>query len=112
MPHARTPPQGGGARRQSQHQQNVAEHRPSAAKTQAAIRGRTQDRAIVATPWLPLADPVAITILIGAPCRAEIMIDLPVPQSWSTKRRDAALCGDIRPTSRPDADNYIKAALD
>jgi len=157
MPHARTPPQGGGARRQSQHQQNVAEHRPSAAKTQAAIRGRTQDRAIVATPWLPLADPVAITIVIGgpptakgrprmtrrgfaytpaatrkyeahgrlaaqlamdgrppigAPCRAEIMIDLPVPQSWSTKRRDAALCGDIRPTSRPDADNYIKAALD
>ena len=28
------------------------------------------------------------------------------------KRREAALRGDIRPTSRPDADNYVKAALD
>jgi Holliday junction resolvase RusA-like endonuclease len=44
--------------------------------------------------------------------RAEITIDLPVPASWSAKRRDAALRGDVRPTTRPDADNYVKAALD
>jgi Holliday junction resolvase RusA-like endonuclease len=37
---------------------------------------------------------------------------LPVPASWSRKKRDAALAGDIRPTSRPDTDNYLKAALD
>lgn len=49
---------------------------------------------------------------ITTPVRAEITVDLPVPASWSAKRRDAALRGDIRPTSRPDADNYIKAALD
>jgi len=49
---------------------------------------------------------------ITVPVRAEITIDLPVPASWSAKRRDAALRGDIRPTSRPDADNYVKAALD
>src|SRR5215472_7757017 len=49
---------------------------------------------------------------ITAPVRAEIIVDLPVPTSWSMKRRDAALRGEIRPTSRPDADNYIKAALD
>jgi len=49
---------------------------------------------------------------LDAPCRAEITIDLPVPQSWSRKRQDAALRGDIRPTSRPDTDNYVKAALD
>jgi Holliday junction resolvase RusA-like endonuclease len=49
---------------------------------------------------------------IAVPVRAEIAIDLPVPASWSCKRRDAALRGDIRPTTRPDADNYIKAALD
>ena len=42
----------------------------------------------------------------------EITVDLPVPASWSGKRRDAALRGDIRPTSRPDTDNYVKAALD
>jgi len=49
---------------------------------------------------------------ITSPVRAQIIVDLPVPTSWSMKRRDAALRGDIRPTSRPDTDNYIKAALD
>lgn len=49
---------------------------------------------------------------LAAPVRAEISVDLPVPASWSNKRRDAALRGEIRPTSRPDADNYVKAALD
>jgi Holliday junction resolvase RusA-like endonuclease len=49
---------------------------------------------------------------IALPVRAEITVDLPVPASWSGKRRDAALRGDIRPTSRPDTDNYVKAALD
>jgi Holliday junction resolvase RusA-like endonuclease len=46
------------------------------------------------------------------PARAEITINLPVPASWSSKRRDAALRGEVRPTTRPDADNYVKAALD
>jgi Holliday junction resolvase RusA-like endonuclease len=37
---------------------------------------------------------------------------LPVPASWSKKKRAAALAYEIWPTSRPDADNYAKAALD
>src|SRR5262245_4969132 len=49
---------------------------------------------------------------ITVPVRAEITIDLPVPTSWSMKRHDAALRGDIRPTTKPDADNYVKAGLD
>ena len=49
---------------------------------------------------------------IAVPVRAEITVDLPVPTSWSMKRRDAALRGDIRPTTKPDADNYLKSALD
>jgi Holliday junction resolvase RusA-like endonuclease len=49
---------------------------------------------------------------IAVPVRAEIAVDLPVPMSWSGKRRDAALRGEIRPTSRPDTDNYCKSAMD
>jgi len=49
---------------------------------------------------------------ITTPVRAEIVIDLPVPSSWSAKRRAAALRGEIRPTTRPDCDNYVKAGLD
>jgi Holliday junction resolvase RusA-like endonuclease len=49
---------------------------------------------------------------IAVPAKAEISVDLPVPQSWSAKRQATALAGYIRPTSRPDTDNYVKAALD
>jgi Holliday junction resolvase RusA-like endonuclease len=31
-----------------------------------------------------------------------------VPQSWSAKKRAAALAGDVVPTSRPDCTNYAK----
>src|SRR5262249_23157272 len=49
---------------------------------------------------------------IAVPVRCEIVIHLPMPMSWSAKRQDAALRGDIRPTTRPDADNFVKAGLD
>jgi len=49
---------------------------------------------------------------LAVPVKAEITVDLPVPASWSAKRQAAALAGYIRPTSRPDTDNYVKAALD
>jgi Holliday junction resolvase RusA-like endonuclease len=31
-----------------------------------------------------------------------------VPESWSRKDREAALCGRILPTTKPDGDNYLK----
>jgi len=50
----------------------------------------------------PFAGPVYLTALI----------ELPVPGSWSKHRRAAAIVGDIRPTSRPDIDNFVKSAMD
>lgn len=35
-----------------------------------------------------------------------------VPGSWSKKKQQAAIAGDARPISRPDADNLIKAVTD
>jgi Holliday junction resolvase RusA-like endonuclease len=49
---------------------------------------------------------------IAAPVRIVSLVELAVPASWSRARTAAALAGDIRPTTRPDLDNYIKAALD
>jgi Holliday junction resolvase RusA-like endonuclease len=49
---------------------------------------------------------------LDVPCALVAMIELPIPASWSKRRRAAAISGDIRPTSRPDVDNYVKAALD
>lgn len=51
----------------------------------------------------PLLDE-AVMVRVGIYC--------PVPASWSAKKRDAALCGRIRPTTKPDIDNCIKALFD
>ena len=49
---------------------------------------------------------------LEGPLSASMVVQLPVPASWSRKKRADALAGIIRPTSKPDADNYAKAALD
>ena len=49
---------------------------------------------------------------IEAPVRLELVAELPIPVSWSGRRRALAVTGDLLPTSRPDVDNYIKAGLD
>jgi Holliday junction resolvase RusA-like endonuclease len=49
---------------------------------------------------------------IEVPVRLELVVELPIPDSWSGRRRALAVTGDLLPTSRPDVDNYIKAGLD
>jgi Holliday junction resolvase RusA-like endonuclease len=49
---------------------------------------------------------------IEAPVRIELLVELPVPASWSRRKTADAITGHIRPTSRPDVDNYLKAILD
>jgi Holliday junction resolvase RusA-like endonuclease len=49
---------------------------------------------------------------IEAPVRLELLVELPIPKSWSKRKAADAVTGHIRPTSRPDVDNYLKAILD
>jgi Holliday junction resolvase RusA-like endonuclease len=49
---------------------------------------------------------------IEVPVRLELVAELPIPASWSARKRALAVAGDLLPTSRPDVDNYIKAGLD
>jgi Holliday junction resolvase RusA-like endonuclease len=49
---------------------------------------------------------------IEAPVRLELVAELPIPGSWSGRRRALAVAGDLLPTSHPDVDNFIKAGLD
>jgi Holliday junction resolvase RusA-like endonuclease len=44
--------------------------------------------------------------------RVELLVELALPQSWSRAKQLAALAGEIMPASRPDIDNFVKAALD
>ena len=34
------------------------------------------------------------------------------PQSWSKKKQKMALSGEVKPTTSPDIDNYLKSVLD
>lgn len=46
--------------------------------------------------------------LLAGPLRLTVTAFMPVPASWSRKKRDAALSGVIRPTVKPDWDNIGK----
>ncbi len=41
-----------------------------------------------------------------------ITVNKPVPQSWSKKKQRMALSGEVKPTTKPDIDNYLKSVLD
>lgn len=45
---------------------------------------------------------------LEGPLRLRMSIVAPIPVSWPAKRRAAALAGDIRPTGKPDLDNFMK----
>lgn len=44
--------------------------------------------------------------------RVEVIAWMPVPESWSAKKKALAIGGKIRPTAKPDSDNILKLVLD
>lgn len=52
------------------------------------------------------------TELIKTPVSVFLYVRLPVPQSYSKKRRDACLSGLEKPCKKPDIDNIAKTYLD
>jgi Holliday junction resolvase RusA-like endonuclease len=49
---------------------------------------------------------------LDTPVRVVIGAELPVPTTWSGRKRTAALAGEVVPSGRPDLDNLAKGALD
>lgn len=45
---------------------------------------------------------------LDKPLKAEITVYMPVPKSFSNKKRQEALIGQIRPVVKPDCDNIAK----
>jgi Holliday junction resolvase RusA-like endonuclease len=50
--------------------------------------------------------------LMEGPVAVALELECQVPASWSKRKQQQALLGEIRPTSKPDADNTAKAILD
>ena len=49
---------------------------------------------------------------IDTPVTVALRIECQVPASWSAKKQRMALTGEIRPGTKPDADNVVKALFD
>lgn len=50
--------------------------------------------------------------LLEGPVEMALAIECQVPTSWSGKKQRMALAGEIHPTTKPDADNVLKAVCD
>lgn len=46
------------------------------------------------------------------PLRIKLRVFYDVPESYSKKKREQALQGELRPTKKPDADNIVKIVCD
>jgi len=50
--------------------------------------------------------------VIENPLELTVSFNIGVPKSWSKKKREKALSGDLLPASKPDLDNLLKLLLD
>lgn len=94
--------------------QPVGKGRPRAFRMGKGIRMHTPEKT---ASYESLVATAAHGVMRGrAPlegaCRVVMDIRLMVPMSWSAKKRQQALDGQILPTKKPDADNVIKAVFD
>ncbi len=55
---------------------------------------------------------MGVTDLLETPVGVYLYIRLPIPQSYSKKRREACLSGIEKPAKKPDIDNLAKSVLD
>jgi len=46
--------------------------------------------------------------LLEGPLRVDMMVVLPIPESWNKKKKEEALACRLLPTGRKDLDNFIK----
>lgn len=45
---------------------------------------------------------------LEGPLRLEMSVVAPIPVSWPKKKQEAARAGEIKPTGKPDLDNFMK----
>lgn len=70
----------------------------------AQYERKIQARARDAVEGLPPLDGLPIGLLVR--------VYMPIPESWSQKKKAAALRGEVRPITKPDWDNVGKIASD
>ena len=62
--------------------------------------------------WVKICFQEARQTMIGGQLNAEIKCYFTIPKSYSKKKKESALKGELRPTKKPDCDNIAKIVLD
>ena len=79
-------------------------------KTYDPIKSRTY-KALIRLELQPLLSDPDFTPIDKA-CCLNLKVFRALPKSFSKKKREEALLGYIRPTTKPDTENYVKGVLD
>lgn len=90
----------------------VAKGRPRYSPLNKTFRTPTKTANWEAFCKLRAAEAMKGAAPIDGPVWVVITVFLTVPQSWSRKKAEAAENGRVRPTGKPDLDNYAKAVCD
>lgn len=91
----------------------VAQGRPRAANIGGHIRMYDPKKSRDYKDYVKLAaGEVAPKRLIDTPIKLRLDVYRPIPKSLSKKKAAQAEAGELRPTTKPDADNYLKGVKD
>ena len=94
----------------------VGKGRPRAFRMNAGIRMHTPEKTAKYESLVAMVASEAMKINGYSPIKGAVSVDLlvvaQVPASWSQKKQQMAISGDVRPTTKPDADNVLKAVAD
>jgi Holliday junction resolvase RusA-like endonuclease len=53
-----------------------------------------------------------IISFFDGPLEVDLLVLMPVPKSWSMKKKESVFFDEVMPTSKPDLDNFVKAICD
>lgn len=86
----------------------VAKGRPRFAKESGHVYTPQKTRNFEAALKYAAEQVMGDKIPLDGPLDLEIIVRLPIAKSWPKKKQAAARSGALRPTKKPDFDNYAK----
>lgn len=92
----------------------VGKGRPKFSRTPAGVRTYTPEKTVsyeALVKWAYIEAYQAKPMLSG-PVTLYITAYYAIPKSWSKKKQQLAIMGDLRPVVKPDADNIVKIISD
>ena len=86
--------------------------RPKFSRQGKFVKTYTPETTVNYENWVKICFQEAKQEMIEGQLNAEIKCYFSIPKSYSKKKKESALNGELRPTKKPDCDNIAKIILD